>query len=96
MSAKDTPRKGTTVNKKYQKNAPKTSTVAGLAVPDAVTIRMGEIAEDMREGLLALAVGAGLQMMASLMEAEVAAVCGPAAETTRSGRLCATALSEGR
>jgi len=65
------------VNKKYQKNAPKTSTGPGLAVPDAVTIAMGEIAEDMREGLLALAVGAGLQVMASLMEADVAAVCGP-------------------
>ena len=77
MSAKDTPRKGTTVNKKYQKNAPKTSTEAGLAVPDAVTIAMGEIAEDMREGLLALAVGAGLQVLGSLMEADVAAVCGP-------------------
>jgi len=77
VSAKDTPRKGTTVNKKYQKNAPKTSTGPGFAVPDAVTIAMGEIAEDMREGLLALAVGAGLQVMASLMEADVAAVCGP-------------------
>src|SRR5665647_3840808 len=62
---------------KYQKNMPTTSTGAGLAVPDAVTIAMGEIAEDMREGLLALAVGAGLQVMASLMEAYVAAVCGP-------------------
>ena len=77
MSAKDTPRKGTTVNKKYQKNAPKTSTGPGLAVPDAVTIAMSEIAEDMREGLLALAVGAGLQVLGSLMEADVAAVCGP-------------------
>ena len=77
MSAKDTPRKGTTVNKKYQKNAPKTSTEAGLAVPDAVTIAMGEIVEDMREGLLAVAVGAGLQVLGSLMEADVAAVCGP-------------------
>ena len=38
---------------------------------------MGEIAEDMREGLLALAASAGLQVMASLMEADVAAVCGP-------------------
>jgi putative transposase len=65
------------VNKKYQKNAPKTSTGPGFAVPDAVTIAMGEIAEDMREGLLALAVGAGLQVMGSLMEADVAAVCGP-------------------
>jgi putative transposase len=65
------------VNKEYQKNAPKTSTEAGIAVPDAVTIAMGEIAEDMREGLLALAVGAGLQVLGSLMEADVAAACGP-------------------
>ena len=38
---------------------------------------MGEIAADMREGLLALAVGAGLQVMQQLMEADVAAACGP-------------------
>ena len=62
---------------KYQKNMSKTSSGPGLAVPDGVTISMGEIAEDMREGLLALAVGAGLQVMAALMEADVAAVCGP-------------------
>jgi putative transposase len=65
------------VTNQYQKNTPKTSTGQGLAVPYAVTIAMGEIAEDMREGLLALAVGAGLQVMDSLMEADVAAVCGP-------------------
>ncbi|MGZ4520432.1 MAG: hypothetical protein ACXVXW_08475 [Mycobacteriaceae bacterium] len=41
----------------YQKNTRKTSTRPGLAVPDAVTIAMGEIADDLREGLLALAVG---------------------------------------
>jgi putative transposase len=75
--AKTPTKKGTTVTNKYQKTMPKTSTGPGLAVPDAVTIAMGEIAEDMREGLLALAVGAGLQVMASLMEADVAAVCGP-------------------
>ena len=62
---------------KYQKNTPKTSSGPGLAIPDEVSIAMGEIAEDMREGLLALAVGAGLQVMATLMEADVAAVCGP-------------------
>ena len=38
---------------------------------------MDEIAADMREGLLALAVGAGLQVMAQLMEADVTAACGP-------------------
>src|SRR5450759_1278043 len=61
----------------YQKNTPKTSAGPGLAVPDEVTVAMSEIADDMREGLLALAVGAGLQVMSSLMEADVARACGP-------------------
>lgn len=38
---------------------------------------MGEIAEDMFEGPLAPAVIAGLQVMTALIEADVAAVCGP-------------------
>jgi len=42
----DTTKKGTTVTNKYQKNTPKTSSGPGLAVPDEVTIAMGEIAED--------------------------------------------------
>jgi putative transposase len=53
------------------------STATELAVPESVTVAMGEIAADMQEGLLALAVGAGLQVMQQLMEADVAAVCGP-------------------
>ena len=62
---------------KYQNNALRTRSGPEFAVPDAVTIAMDEIAQDMQEGLLALAVGTGLQVMASLMEADVAAVCGP-------------------
>jgi putative transposase len=62
------------VTKKYQKIEPCTS---ALAVPDEVSLAMEDIAADMREGLLALAVGAGLQVMAQLMEADVAAACGP-------------------
>src|SRR4051812_49622892 len=38
---------------------------------------MAEIAGSMREGLLALAVGTGLQVMRVLMEADVAALVGP-------------------
>jgi transposase-like protein len=38
---------------------------------------MTEIAENMQEGLLALAVGAGLQVMAALMEADVTELAGP-------------------
>src|SRR3954447_20341570 len=38
---------------------------------------MHEIAADVREGLLAIAVGAGLQVMAAMMAADVEALCGP-------------------
>jgi putative transposase len=38
---------------------------------------MSEIAENMQEGLLALAVGAGLQVMQSLMEADVTELARP-------------------
>jgi putative transposase len=62
------------VTKKYQINALDTS---ALAVPEQVRVAMDEIAADMREGLLALAVGAGLQVMQSLMEEDVTASCGP-------------------
>ena len=34
-------------------------------MPEQVSVVMDEIAADMREGLLALAVGAGLQVMAA-------------------------------
>ena len=48
-----------------------------LGVPEAVTVAMGELVADVREGLLAMAVGTGLQVMAAMMAADVAAVCGP-------------------
>ena len=50
---------------------------SGLAVPESVSVALAELAEDLREGLLALAVGAGLQVMTALMEQDVAAACGP-------------------
>ena len=62
------------MTKKYQT---KTIDTSSLAVPEQVSIAMEQIAADMQEGLLALAVGAGLQVMAQLMEADVTAVCGP-------------------
>ncbi len=62
------------MTKKYQTYAPDTN---ALAVPEQVSIAMTEIAADMREGLLALAVGDGLQVMQQLMDADVTARCGP-------------------
>ena len=47
------------------------------AIPERVGVAMSEIAENMHEGLLALAVGAGLQVMAALMEADVTELAGP-------------------
>jgi putative transposase len=48
-----------------------------LTVPEHVSVVMADVAADMREGLLALAVGAGLQVMTALMDADVAALAGP-------------------
>jgi len=47
------------------------------AVAEVVSVALAELAGELREGLLALAVGTGLQVMAAIMEADVTAVCGP-------------------
>jgi putative transposase len=62
------------VRKDYQNQEIDTSQPA---VPDTVSVALAELAGEMREGLLALAVGTGLQVMAAIMEADVTAVCGP-------------------
>jgi hypothetical protein len=46
-------------------------------VPAEVRVSLGQIAESAKEGLLALAVGAGMQVMSAMMDAEVAALVGP-------------------
>ena len=46
-------------------------------MPETVSVAMAELAGELREGLLALAVGAGLQVMAAMMEDDVTALCGP-------------------
>jgi putative transposase len=48
-----------------------------VAVPEQVVVSMTEIAGAAREGLLALAVGTGLQVMAAMFDEDVARVCGP-------------------
>jgi putative transposase len=50
---------------------------AEVAVPEQVVVSMTEIAESAREGLLALAVGTGLQVMAAMFDEDVARLCGP-------------------
>jgi len=63
--------------KKYQKTALDTPDELGVNVPEQVSVAMAEIAGNMHEGLLALAVGAGLQVMSALMAADVTALVGP-------------------
>jgi len=48
-----------------------------LDMPEHVTVAMDDLAGACREGLLALAVGAGLQVMHVLLEESVTAVAGP-------------------
>jgi hypothetical protein len=47
------------------------------ALPETVSVALTGLAGEVQEGLLALAVGAGLQVMAAMMEADVTAACGP-------------------
>jgi transposase-like protein len=61
--------------KKSSQNQPVGASVP--AIPERVSVAMSEIAENMHEGLLALAVGAGLQVMQALMEADVSTLAGP-------------------
>jgi putative transposase len=59
------------VKKNYQKNATGATTPV---LPEAVSVVMAELAGDVQEGLLAMAVGTGLQVMAAMMNADVEAV----------------------
>src|SRR3954468_15917443 len=70
-------RQGTAVTKKYQKSEIDTPAGDGFVVPERVSVAMAEIVDSMREGLLALAVGTGLQVMQALMEADVTTLAGP-------------------
>ena len=87
------------MTKNYQRTALDTS---ALTVPDQVSVAMGEIVAELREGLLALAVGAGLQVMQQLMEADVTAACGPRGKhdpdrtATRHGREAGSVTVGGR
>jgi len=61
------------MKKNYQTN----STAAAIAVPDTIAVAMTHLADELREGLLALAVGTGLQVMDAILEESVSALCGP-------------------
>ena len=64
------------MSKNYQ-----TTTAAGsipdVELPEAVTVAMAELAGAVKEGLPALAVGAGLQVMQTMMAEDLLRLCGP-------------------
>jgi putative transposase len=61
------------VRKTYQNEEIDTS---ASTVPEAVSVVLAELAGEVQEGLLALAVGTGLQVLTALMEKDVTAQCG--------------------
>ena len=65
------------MKKNYQTKTATRATVDEIVLPATVTVAMTELAGAVREGLLALAVGAGLQVMQTLMAEDVTALCGP-------------------
>ena len=71
------------MTKTYQNKRAKASAPADVVVPETVTIGLGEIVESAREGLLALAVGTGLQVMQAMMAEQVSGLCGPAGKHNR-------------
>jgi putative transposase len=64
------------MGKQYQTSDAEASTL-GLTIPAEVSVALAEIAESATEGLLALAVGAGLQVLGTLMEESVTQLAGP-------------------
>lgn len=74
--------KGTVVSKSTQDKHAVTR-AAEPAVPDEVTVALTEIVSSAREGLLAFAVGTGLQVMQRIMDEQVVALCGPAGRHNR-------------
>jgi putative transposase len=64
------------MGKQYQTRDDQAS-MADLAMPGQVMVALTEIAASAKEGLLALSVGAGLQVMQTLMEESVTALAGP-------------------
>src|SRR6266511_5934917 len=64
------------MGKQYQTSSAEASTPK-LTLPEEVSVALAEIAESATEGLLALAVGAGLQVLGTLMEESVTTLARP-------------------
>jgi hypothetical protein len=69
---------------------------AELQLPEQVTVAVAELAGAVREGLLALAVGTGLQVLEAYSPRTSPGWSAPRAATTPIGRRCDTAASLAR
>jgi len=65
------------MSKDYQKKTVPGGTSGELVLPEAVSVAMAEIGGAVREGMLAMAVAAGLQVMEAMMQESVTALAGP-------------------
>ena len=68
---------GRTTAKKAKRDAARAAREAALVLPDTVSVAVGELAGELREGLLAFVVGAGLKVVHTMMEHEVETLAGP-------------------
>jgi hypothetical protein len=69
---------------------------AELVLPEPVTLALAELAGAAREGLLALAVGTGLGVLGSLLDADVERLVGPKGRHNPQRAAVATAPSPAR
>lgn len=67
----------TTVKKDYQNQNALAASAVQAAMPDSVSVTLADLADSLREGLLALAVGAGMQVMGAIIDEGVTALVGP-------------------
>ncbi|MGH9259220.1 MAG: IS256 family transposase [Acidimicrobiales bacterium] len=65
------------MTKNYQTKAASVATAVEAVMPDAVSVTLAEVAGSLREGLLALAVGTGFQVMDAIIDESVAVLAGP-------------------
>jgi len=65
------------MKKDYQTSTTAAATTVEAQLPDVVNVRLADLAGSLREGLLALAVGAGLQVMEAIIDESVTALAGP-------------------
>lgn len=68
---------GRATPKKAKSDPQRSSHESAVQLPDAVSVAVGQLAGELEEGLLAFAVGAGLQVLGAILEAEATALVGP-------------------